>query len=83
MLLKYITRIVFVKFKLISHTYFFLSEELRGEKSRGKTYRTTTKVITYVWKHTFAKLGEDWVFLGVLGIVMAIIRCVIYPTFWI
>ena len=52
---------------------FFISAELRGEKTRGKTYRTTTKVISYVWKHTFAKLGEDWVFLGVLGIVMAII----------
>ena len=39
----------------------------------GFFYRTTSKVITYVWKHTFAKLGEDWVFLAVLGIVMAII----------
>ena len=47
--------------------------ELTGEKSHGKAYRTSTKVITYVWKHTFAKLGEDWVFLAVLGIVMAII----------
>lgn len=48
-------------------------EEMTGEKRRGKAYRTTSKVITYVWKHTFAKLGEDWVFLAVLGIVMAII----------
>ena len=32
--------------------------ELAGEKTRGKTYRTTSKVITYVWKHTFAKLGQ-------------------------
>jgi chloride channel 2 len=47
--------------------------ELTGEKSHGKAYRTTTKIITYVWKHTFAKLGEDWVFLAVLGIVMAVI----------
>ena len=47
--------------------------ELTGEKSRGRFYRTVSKVITYVWKHTFAKLGEDWVFLAVLGIVMAII----------
>ena len=47
--------------------------ELTGEKTRGRLYRTASKVITYVWKHTFAKLGEDWVFLAVLGIVMAII----------
>ena len=33
-------------------------EEMTGVKTRGKTYRTTSKVITYVWKHTFAKLGK-------------------------
>ena len=49
------------------------SAEWSGKQSRGKTYRTTSKVITYVWKHTFAKLGEDWVFLAVLGIVMAVV----------
>ena len=48
-------------------------EEITGEKSRSKNYRTISKVITYVWKHTFAKLGEDWVFLAILGILMAII----------
>lgn len=26
-----------------------------------------------VWKHTFAKIGEDWVFLAVLGVIMAIV----------
>ena len=34
-------------------------EEMTGVKTRGKTYRTTSKVITYVWKHTFAKLGKS------------------------
>ena len=27
--------------------------------------------MAYVWNKTFAKLGEDWVFLAVLGILMA------------
>lgn len=50
--------------------------ELTGEKSRGRFYRNAAKIITYVWKHTFAKIGEDWVFLAVLGIVMAFISFV-------
>ena len=37
--------------------------ELAGEKTRGKTYRTTSKVITYVWKHTFAKLGQGLLYI--------------------
>jgi hypothetical protein len=31
------------------------------------------QIVTFVWKKTFAKLGEDWVFLAVLGILMAVI----------
>ena len=26
-----------------------------------------------IWKHSFAKIGEDWVFLAILGIIMAIV----------
>ena len=66
-----------LKKKTVAPIYFsnatFISAELSGERTRGKTYRTTSKVVTYIWKNTFAKLGEDWVFLAVLGIVMAII----------
>ncbi|CAG4962118.1 unnamed protein product [Colias eurytheme] len=35
-------------------------------RPRGKFF----KVLGYLWRHTFARLGEDWVFLAVLGIVM-------------
>ena len=27
----------------------------------------------FVWKHTFARIGEDWVFLALLGIIMALV----------
>jgi len=27
----------------------------------------------FCWRHTFAKLGEDWVFLGLLGLLMALV----------
>lgn len=29
--------------------------------------------IAYLWKHTFARLGEDWVFLALLGVIMAVV----------
>ncbi|KAG5885475.1 hypothetical protein JTB14_005066 [Gonioctena quinquepunctata] len=41
--------------------------DLRGY--RGKFART----ISFLWKHTFARLGEDWVFLALLGIIMALL----------
>ena len=47
--------------------------ELTGDKKRGALYRRTSRVVTFVWKHTFAKLGEDWVFLAVLGVIMAVV----------
>lgn len=27
----------------------------------------------YIWRNTFARLGEDWVFLALLGIIMAVL----------
>ncbi|XP_065333405.1 chloride channel protein 2 isoform X1 [Cloeon dipterum] len=30
-------------------------------------------VVGFIWHHTFAKLGEDWVFLALLGIIMAFV----------
>lgn len=31
------------------------------------------KTISFLWRHTFARLGEDWVFLALLGVIMAIL----------
>ncbi|KAF9823494.1 hypothetical protein SFRURICE_011347 [Spodoptera frugiperda] len=39
-------------------------------RPRGKFF----KVLGYVWRHTFARLGEDWVFLALLGIIMAVVN---------
>ncbi|XP_048486893.1 chloride channel protein 2 [Plutella xylostella] len=38
-------------------------------RPRGKL----VKVLGYIWRHSFARLGEDWVFLAALGIIMAVI----------
>eukprot|EP00095_Tigriopus_kingsejongensis_P012757 snap_masked-scaffold30_size591359-processed-gene-2.10 protein:Tk12757 transcript:snap_masked-scaffold30_size591359-processed-gene-2.10-mRNA-1 annotation:"chloride channel protein 2 isoform x2" len=45
--------------------------ELTGSKKRGSCYSGVAQVVTWFWKHTFAKIGEDWVFLAALGIIMA------------
>ncbi|XP_013168834.1 PREDICTED: chloride channel protein 2 isoform X1 [Papilio xuthus] len=39
-------------------------------RPRGKVF----KVLGYIWRHTFARLGEDWVFLALLGIIMAVLN---------
>ena len=47
------------------------AKELR--KYRGKWTTRIVKVISWSWKNSFARLGEDWVFLAVLGVVMALV----------
>ncbi|CAG9570316.1 unnamed protein product [Danaus chrysippus] len=39
-------------------------------RPRGRFF----KVLGYVWRNTFARLGEDWVFLALLGIIMAVLN---------
>lgn len=41
--------------------------ELRGYQGK------VAKSISFLWRHTFARLGEDWVFLALLGVIMAMI----------
>ncbi|KAL5286624.1 CLCN2 family protein [Megaselia abdita] len=37
----------------------------------GKRTSRVSKCFSWIWRHTFARLGEDWVFLALLGIIMA------------
>lgn len=50
---------------------------LKEEKARKKELRgyqgKVAKTVSFLWKHTFARLGEDWVFLALLGVIMAVI----------
>ena len=43
---------------------------------RGECYQRTAKVITFIWTQTFARIGEDWVFLALLGMIMALVSWV-------
>ncbi len=40
---------------------------------RGKWTSRFLRVVSFMWRNTFAKIGEDWVFLALLGMIMAII----------
>lgn len=50
---------------------------LKEEKARKKELRgyqgKLAKTASFVWRHTFARLGEDWVFLALLGVIMAVL----------
>ena len=50
------------------HQIFVNFQELFGKQ----TYRFI-QVLTWIWKNSFARLGEDWVYLALLGIMMAVI----------
>ena len=43
----------------------------RGGKSQK--YQRLISVVEFLWRHTFARIGEDWVFLALLGIIMALV----------
>ncbi len=47
------------------------SKELRTY--RGKWTSRFLRLVSFIWRHTFAKIGEDWVFLALLGIIMAVL----------
>ena len=47
------------------------SKELHAYK--GKWTSRFLRAVSFLWRHTFAKIGEDWVFLALLGIIMAVI----------
>lgn len=34
------------------------------------------KASSWLWRNSFARLGEDWVFLALLGIIMALLSYV-------
>ncbi|XP_029039007.2 chloride channel protein 2 isoform X2 [Osmia bicornis bicornis] len=47
-------------------------EDLRKSR-RGPLCRKLVALLAFAWKHTGARLGEDWVFLALLGVIMALI----------
>ncbi|KPU80158.1 uncharacterized protein Dana_GF16614, isoform G [Drosophila ananassae] len=48
-------------------------DKQRNKELLGKQSTRVKRVSSWVWKHTIARLGEDWVFLALLGIIMAML----------
>ncbi|XP_057658260.1 chloride channel protein 2-like [Diorhabda carinulata] len=52
-------------------------KRLKAEKNRKSDFRgyqgKFAKCVSFLWQHSFARLGEDWVFLTLLGIIMAVL----------
>ncbi|XP_026467540.1 chloride channel protein 2-like isoform X2 [Ctenocephalides felis] len=47
------------------------NKELLGDRSPCMS--RTLDVLGFIWRHTCARLGEDWVFLALLGVIMALL----------
>ncbi|KAH8318721.1 hypothetical protein KR074_002658 [Drosophila pseudoananassae] len=48
-------------------------DKQRNKELLGKQSTRAKRVSSWIWKHTVARLGEDWVFLALLGIIMAML----------
>lgn len=44
---------------------------------RGKCTTKVARSAAYLYRHSFAKLGEDWVFLALLGAFMAVLSFIV------
>ena len=55
-------------------------EKLRRQEVKRKQFendnafvRKISSIGGFLWRNTFARLGEDWVFLAILGVIMALV----------
>ncbi|XP_017848129.1 chloride channel protein 2 isoform X5 [Drosophila busckii] len=48
-------------------------DKQRNKELLGKRATRIKRISSWIWKHTLARLGEDWVFLALLGIIMALL----------
>lgn len=48
-------------------------DKARNKELLSKRTSRLLKLLSWIWKRTFARLGEDWVFLALLGVIMALL----------
>ncbi|XP_034488309.1 chloride channel protein 2-like isoform X3 [Drosophila innubila] len=48
-------------------------DKQRNKELLGKRATRIKRISSWIWRHTLARLGEDWVFLALLGIIMALL----------
>lgn len=52
-----------------------LLEEVRNGFQMGVSQ--FARLLAFIWSKAFAKIGEDWVFLALLGMLMAVVSFVV------
>ncbi|XP_055299959.1 chloride channel protein 2 isoform X4 [Sitodiplosis mosellana] len=50
-----------------------MEDKARNRELYGKRSSRFVRLLLYLWKNSFARLGEDWVYLALLGIIMALL----------
>ncbi|XP_034663616.1 chloride channel protein 2 isoform X2 [Drosophila subobscura] len=48
-------------------------DKQRNKELLGTQSTRVKHISSWIWRHTVARLGEDWVFLALLGIIMALL----------
>ncbi|SPP88421.1 chloride channel protein 2 isoform X7 [Drosophila guanche] len=51
-------------------------DKQRNKELLGTQSTRVKHISSWIWRHTVARLGEDWVFLALLGIIMALLSFV-------
>lgn len=46
---------------------------MSAQELYGKRSGRVVQFLLWIWKNSFARLGEDWVYLALLGIIMAVL----------
>ncbi|XP_023247011.1 chloride channel protein 2 [Copidosoma floridanum] len=59
--------------KLLRNNFDKVRAQKFSKSRQGPFTRKLITLLAFAWKHTGARLGEDWVFLALLGIIMAFI----------
>ncbi|XP_037025678.1 chloride channel protein 2 isoform X3 [Bradysia coprophila] len=48
-------------------------DKARNKELFGKQTNRLFNTLSWMWSHSFARMGEDWVYLALLGIIMALL----------
>uniref|UniRef100_A0A1B0GIQ8 Chloride channel protein n=1 Tax=Lutzomyia longipalpis TaxID=7200 RepID=A0A1B0GIQ8_LUTLO len=51
-------------------------DKARNKELLGHRESRCFRIMAWIWRHSVARMGEDWIFLALLGIIMALISYV-------
>ncbi|XP_059609893.1 chloride channel protein 2 isoform X2 [Phlebotomus argentipes] len=51
-------------------------DKARNKELLGHRESRCFRIMSWIWRHSVARMGEDWIFLALLGVIMALISYV-------